>query len=197
MKRKIVLRGGVMLLVILACYILFTAFSIVSYSYVDETCRADAALVLGAGSAGGRISPVFQARMDHGIWLYQNGYVDLLILTGGVGEGETTSDAYAARSYALEQGVPDAVILMEETSTITQENIENASQIAGQAQVQSVLVVSDPLHMKRAMLMARDVGMEAYSSPTRTTRYQTWRTKLPFLIREEFFYVGYRIVRLF
>ena len=197
MKRKLVLRGGLLLLAILVCYVLITVFSIVSYSHVDETRRADAALVLGAGSAGGKISPVFQARVDHGIWLYQNGYVDLLILTGGVGEGETTSDAYAARSYALKQGVPDTAILVEETSTITQENIENAKQITDQMHVQSILVVSDPLHMKRAMLMARDVGLEAYSSPTRTTRYQTWKTKLPFLIREEFFYVGYRIVRLF
>lgn len=197
MKRKLVLRGSMILLIILVCYILVTAFSIVHYSYVDETRQADAALVLGAGSAGGKISPVFQARIDHGIWLYQNGYVDLLILTGGVGEGEMTSDAYAARCYALEQGVPDTAILMEETSTITQENIFQAKQIADQVQVRTVLVVSDPLHMKRAMLMAHDAGIEAYSSPTRTTRYQTWKTKLPFLIREEFFYVGYRIVRLF
>lgn len=51
--------------------------------------------------------------------------------------------------------------------------------------------------MKRAMLMAKDCGIEAYSSPTPTTRYRTLRSKLPFLAREEFFYIGYRLVRIF
>lgn len=61
----------------------------------------------------------------------------------------------------------------------------------------SAIIVSDPLHMKRAMLMAKDCGIEAYSSPTPTTRYRTLRSKLPFLAREEFFYIGYRLVRIF
>ena len=51
--------------------------------------------------------------------------------------------------------------------------------------------------MKRSMMMAKDYEIEAVSSPTPTTRYQTWRSKLPFLARETFFYVGYQIYRIF
>lgn len=51
--------------------------------------------------------------------------------------------------------------------------------------------------MKRAMVMADDYGINGFSSPTPTTMYRTWRTKLPFLFRETFFYVGYRIYRIF
>jgi uncharacterized SAM-binding protein YcdF (DUF218 family) len=61
----------------------------------------------------------------------------------------------------------------------------------------SALIVSDPLHMKRAMLYADDKDMEAYSSPTPTSLYQSWKTKAPFLARETFYYSGYRLVRLF
>ena len=59
------------------------------------------------------------------------------------------------------------------------------------------IVVSDPLHMKRAMLMTEDYGIKGYSSPTPTSMYKSWQTKIPFLIREEFFYIGYCIVRIF
>lgn len=60
----------------------------------------------------------------------------------------------------------------------------------------TAIIVSDPLHMKRAMLMAKDYGIDAYSSPTPTSMYRSIKTKLPFLAREEFFYIGYSIVRV-
>jgi uncharacterized SAM-binding protein YcdF (DUF218 family) len=61
----------------------------------------------------------------------------------------------------------------------------------------TAILVSDPLHMKRSMMIAKDYKIEAFSSPTPTTRYQTRRSKLPFLARETFFYVGYQIYRIF
>ena len=51
--------------------------------------------------------------------------------------------------------------------------------------------------MKRAMLLAEDAGITAYSSPTPTTRYISMRTKIPFLVRETFYYIGYQWYRLF
>ena len=51
---------------------------------------------------------------------------------------------------------------------------------------ETAIIVSDPLHMKRAMLLAEDAGIKAYSSPTPSTRYVSLRTKIPFLARETF-----------
>ena len=177
-------------------YLAATALSIWRYASVDEKQPADTAIVLGAGTAGGEISPVFRERIHHGIWLYQNGYVDALIFTGGIGDGNERSDAWAAGQYAIEQGVPEADILLEEKSTITQENIANAKKIMDEKEYRTAIIVSDPLHMKRAMLMARDYGIEAYSSPTPTSRYISLKTKIPFLAREEFFYIGYKVYRM-
>lgn len=177
-------------------YAVGTAVSIWNYGGVDETRRADVAIVLGAGASDAGVSPVFQERINHGIRLYQSGYVEKLILTGGYGQGNRHSDAYAAKQYALSQGVPEEDILLEEASAITQENIENAKAVMDRNSYDSAILVSDPLHMKRAMLMARDAGIEAYSSPTPTTRYVSWKTKLPFLAREVFFYAGYQLYRL-
>ena len=63
--------------------------------------------------------------------------------------------------------------------------------------LRSAIIVSDPLHMKRAMLMASDYGIDACSSPTPTTMYRSLKTQIPFLAREEFFYLGYLVVRVF
>lgn len=174
-----------------------TAVSILSCGSVDEMRKADAVIVLGAGTEDGIVSPVFRGRIDHSIWLYENGYVDLIILTGGVGEGNVVSDAAAARDYALSKSVPDSVILLEESSVITEENLNNSKIIMESHGLADAIVVSDPLHMKRAMLMAKDYGLEAYSSPTPFTMYKSLKTQLPFLAREVFFYIGYCVVRLF
>lgn len=181
---------------VLLLYVLANAWLICSYGEKDEKREADAAIVLGAGVQGMEPSPVFRERIDHGIWLYENGYVKKLILTGGYGDGAVCSEAGAAREYALGQGVPDGDILIEEQSRITQENMYYARQLMEEYGLKSALIVSDPLHMKRAMLMASDYGIEAYTSPTPTTRFISLQTKLPFLARELFFYIGYKAYRL-
>lgn len=177
-------------------YAAFQAVSIWRYGSVDEKRPADVAVVLGAGTYDGEVSPVYQERINHGIWLYENGYVEKLILTGGYGEVSSVSDAAAAGRYAVSAGVPETDILLEERSTITQENLLYAKELMDEAGYETALIVSDPLHMKRAMLLAKDTGLEAYSSPTPTSRYKSFRTKGKFLAREVFYYIGYQACRL-
>lgn len=93
--------------------------------------------------------------------------------------------------------MPEEAILLEEVSTVTEENLKNAAEIMKDKGLKSALVVSDPLHMKRAMLMAKDAKIEAYSSPTQTSRYQTAESKFDFLKRETFYYIGYKWLRIF
>ena len=184
------------LFIIIMLYILFTAISIINYGKIDKKATADVAIVLGAATSNGEVTPVYRERINHGIWLYENNYVDYLILTGGVGKGSNLSDAFIAKKYAISQNVPKEVIFIEEKSTITEENLEYSKDIMKDNSLNTAIIVSDPLHMKRAMLMAKDYGIDAYSSPTPTTMYRSLRTKIPFLIREEFFYIGYSIVRI-
>ena len=196
MKRKAWKRLAAFLLAAILIYVSGTAISIVSYSEKDETRPADTAIVLGASVYDNSPSPVFRERIDHAVDLYNDGYVKTIIMTGGVGEGNIRSEADIAREYAEQQGIPEEAIFKEEDSTITAENLENAGQVMREQGFSTALVVSDPLHMKRAMLYAHDLGMTAYSSPTPTSLYRSWKTKLPFLMREEFFYIGYRLARL-
>ncbi len=89
------------------------------------------------------------------------------------------------------------MVILEEQSTITQENLQNSKKIMDQEGYKTALIVSDPMHMKRAMLLAKDIGIDAYSSPTQSSAYQSLRTKIPFVARETFFYVGYKWYRVY
>lgn len=112
------------------------------------------------------------------IWLYQNGYVDTLILTGGYSSGNSESDAQIAKNYSIEQGVPATDILIEEDSLITQKNLYYAKRIMEEYHFKNTLIVSDSLHMKRAILMAEDMDIECFSSPTPTSL----KSKFPFFL---------------
>lgn len=185
--------------VVIGCVVLIsvvTGASIYNYSKTDETKIADAAIVLGAGTNGSEPTPVFQERLNHGIWLYKEGYTDTLILTGGYGKNNKISDSVIAKKYVVESGVPEDAIVIEEISIITQENLYYAKQIMDKSRHKKVLIVSDPLHMKRAMLLAEDLNIKAFSSPTRTSVYKSWWSKTNFLCREVILYVGYNMYNL-
>ena len=185
------------LLFVLLTYLVATAISIVGYAKIDEKRPCDVAIVLGAGTMDGDVSPVFRERIRHAVWLYEQGYVSKILLTGGVGRGNAEADSVIGKRYTVSCGVVEEDILIEEVSTITEENLFYAKSLMDEHGLKTAILVSDPLHMKRAMLMAEDYGIDAVSSPTPTTMYRSLKTKLPFLAREEFFYIGYRIVRIF
>lgn len=189
------LVGIIIMLVIL--YIACNVISICRYSNVYENKKCDVAIVLGAATSDNGVSEVYKQRLNHAVALYQKGDVMKIIVTGGMGDGNRFTDAYMARKYLESVGIPDNAILEEDKSTITQENLENAKKIMDENGYQSALIVSDPLHMKRAMLLANDMGIDAFSSPTQSSAYKSFKTKIPFVAREAFFYIGYKWYRLF
>ncbi len=185
-----------LLLFLLAWYgVLLTR--IYAYSSQNDTTPADAAIVLGAAVWDTRPSPVFEERINHAIALYQTGEVRALVLTGGVGRDDQRAEAEVARDYAVPRGVPVEHIYTETRSRTTYENLREAKPILAVQGLRRVLIVSDPLHMKRAVAIARDLGLDAYPSPTPTSRYETWKSKSGFLLREGYFYAIYLLRRPF
>jgi len=172
---------------------LATAISVYTFGQIDETEPADTAIVLGAAAYRDRPSPVFRERINHAIALYQAGTVDAIIFTGGVGWNDNLAESETAREYAIEAGVPEDAIYIETVSGDTFENLEQAQLIMQNQGFTSALIVSDPLHMQRAMIIAGDLGLEAYSSPTTTSRYESARAQLWFLFREVLFNMSYAV----
>lgn len=175
--------------------VVHSCIKISNYSYQFSDAASDAAIVLGAGVWQDKPSPVFKARIDHGINLYHQDRVKVLVFTGGVGRDKKFAEADVAETYAIAQGVKPQDILTETHSKITFENLQEAKNLLDEAKLKTVLLVSDPLHMKRAMTMAKDLNIEAAPSPTPTSRYQSWRTKTGFLAREVYYYLGYLLFK--
>jgi len=166
----------------------YNTFAVWRYSREYYETPASVAIVLGAGSANGKLSAVFVERINHAVGLFEKGIVDRVIFTGGFGEGQKISDSQAARDFAVLKGLPVDVALIEEKSTITFENLAEAKAIMDAEGMDSALIVSDPLHMRRAMMYCDRLGIDAKPSPTPTTMYRSWRTKLKLLMYESFFY---------
>jgi uncharacterized SAM-binding protein YcdF (DUF218 family) len=167
------------------------AVSIYTYGKNGVDVNGDAAIVLGAAVWGNEVSPVFRERINHAIDLYRTGKVRKIIFTGGQGNRDELTEAAEARQFAIRNGIPEKDILIEEGSHTTYENVVNAKRLADAHGLKKVLIVSDPMHMKRAVAMAKDVGLEAYPSPTPTTRYQGWRSQMESLVHETYYYIGY------
>ena len=194
---KKIAKVSLLILSILALAFGLLASRIYSFSNASSDESADAAVVLGAAVWTAQVSPVFRERINHGIDLYRNGKVRKIIFTGGQGNPGEPTESSAARQYALQRGIPAADILIEEKSHNTYENILYARQLADGHGIKKVLIVSDPLHMKRAVAMATDIGLVAAPSPTPSTRYQGLRSQVTLLAHETYYYIGYLLRRPF
>ncbi|MBJ6981859.1 YdcF family protein [Luteimonas sp. MC1572] len=161
----------------------------------DQAGPADAIVVLGAAAYDTRPSPVFTERIRHGIALYERGFAPTLVFTGGYGSGARFSESQVARTYALRQGVPDDAILFETLSRTTFQNLAQARDVLSENGLQRVIVVSDPLHMARALRLCRRLGIDALGSPTPSSRFRSFRTQWRFLAREVYFFHRDVVVR--
>lgn len=115
-----------MMVVALAGYTGYAAL----YGRRRPPAHTDAVVVLGAGLSGEDLTPLLAARVDRGIEVAASavtadGRPPLLVLSGGKGSDEVISEAEAMRRYALAHGVPAERLVLEDTSTTTEENLRN------------------------------------------------------------------------
>jgi uncharacterized SAM-binding protein YcdF (DUF218 family) len=159
---------------------IISATAVLVWSSRDEARPAQAIVVLGAAQYAGKPSPVLRARLDHALELWNRHLASLLILTGGTGSGDTTSEAAVGRTYARKHGVPDSAILVETEGRTTSESMRAVAGMLEVRGLQSALLVSDPFHMLRLRILARRFGFTPYTSPTQTSpispnREERWK----------------------
>jgi uncharacterized SAM-binding protein YcdF (DUF218 family) len=138
-------------------------------SQQDQRRPVDAIVVLGAAQYNGRPSPVLRARLDHALSLYREELAPRIIVTGGVGRGDTTSEATVGRHYLVTQGVPPEVVVVQAHGRSTEASMTAVADWLGQQRLHRVILVSDPFHMFRLRLEARRTDLEAYTSPTESS----------------------------
>lgn len=137
---------------------------VVRASRRDDAAPAQAIIVLGAAQYDGRPSPVLRARLDHAAALWRRGLAPLVIVTGGIGAGDTTSEAAVGRRYLREAGLPDSAVVAEATGRESESSLRAAAaHVRGPSP--RVILVSDGFHMQRLAVIARRLGLQPLGSP--------------------------------
>ncbi len=139
--------------------------SVVLVARDDQRRPADAIVVLGAAQYNGRPSAVLKARLDHALELYRAGLADVIVVTGGIGTGDTQSEATVGQRYLVTRDLPPTAVVVRPEGRTTMESMSSVAEWAGDRNVESVLLVSDPFHMLRLRLEARRTGLTAWTSP--------------------------------
>jgi uncharacterized SAM-binding protein YcdF (DUF218 family) len=180
-----IVRGALKLLLLLvACWALLLA-AIALYGRRDEARPADAIVVLGAAQYNGHPSPVLEARVNHALELYYAGLAKTLIMTGGEAPGDTVSEAMASKRYAMKHGVPAGAILVETTGLNTRQSMRAVARLMKNRGMRRAVLVSDDFHMLRLKLLAAQMGLQGFTSPTRTSPIsRSPRQERYFLLRE-------------
>ena len=181
--------------VLLLVGVISLAADIAVVSGQSDAAPADAAIVLGAAVYDDAPSPVFSERLRHAAEVFESGQVQWIVVTGGIGQGDALAESEAGRNWLIAAGIPADRLLIETKSRTTKQNLIFVQPLLAEHSIHRVLIVSDPLHMRRAMRMAEDLGLDAHPSPTRTSRFQTLGTRIPMLLREVYFNLHYYLVR--
>lgn len=159
---------------VLALYYLVSLAQVVTAGRGDHADPVDAIVVLGAAQYDGRPSPQLEARLDHALTLWEAGVAPAVMVTGGKLPADRFTEAEASRSYLVEHGVPESAILMETAGATTYESLESATEMLLAADLDDVVLVSDPFHMKRSELIAEGFGLDARVSATPTSVVTGW-----------------------
>lgn len=171
---------------LLACALIaITCFLVDCYATRDESRPADAILVLGSAVwPGGEPSPSLRARTERAIALHRSGAAPYMILSGGLGR-IPPAEAQVMRRLALEAGISDDALVVDDRSGSTLESVSRAAAILHEHGWRTLLVVSDPFHLLRAVTMARDAGIEAYGVPALDSpTYTILHLRLYYTLRE-------------
>jgi vancomycin permeability regulator SanA len=139
----------------------------------DELHAADLGVVLGSKvDRDGRPSTGLQARLDHAVELYRQGYFKQVLVSGGHGR-EGYDEAVVMGHYLEAHGVPSGAILEDNDGYTTWMTARNTARIMEQRRFKSALIISEYFHMTRCRLAFEKYGI----SPVYTSHASFWSVR--------------------
>lgn len=150
-------------------YVLYGTFC----NYFPVRKEPDAIIVLGSGLIGDKVPPLLAQRLTKGKAIYEQFEGrPKLIVSGGQGADELTSEAAAMANYLMEQGVPKEDILIENRSRTTFENLTFSKAILQEQGLgKYVLVVTNSFHALRTGIFMRQLKIPGRSVGSKTAFY--------------------------
>ncbi|MDQ1456124.1 MAG: hypothetical protein QOH28_1744 [Actinomycetota bacterium] len=166
---KVSRRAAIVLFAVVLAYLSVVFVQVWLAARRDDARPSDAIIVLGAAEFDGRPSKILAARLDHAIDLYRRGIAPVVVVTGGRQPGDRFTEASVGASYLHDHQVPERAILRETTGRSSWQSLAAAARFLKQRNLMRVVLVSDPYHSARVEDVAHDVGLQAATSPTRTS----------------------------
>ena len=153
------------IVVVLTClgllYFCFVEIPIIKNARTDKDPERPYLIVLGAAVYGDQPSLTLVRRLE-GALDYLNKYPDsVAIVSGGMGKGETVTEAQAMFDWLTAHGIAPERVLMEDRATSTMENLQYSFDIIrarGDEPAGNVAIVSSAYHLYRAKCMAAKLG---------------------------------------
>lgn len=141
---------------------------------VDSARDVDAIVVLGAAQYDGKPSPQLQARLDHVLNLWNDGIAPRIIVTGGNRPGDRFTEASTSAEYLKDNGVPSEALWLEDAGTNTFDSLHTVSQMMKTSGLKTAVVVTDPFHELRCVLILDQLDITAYPSATGSSPVRGW-----------------------
>lgn len=142
----------------------------------DYRAKSDAILVLGAKvHADGTPSGSLLDRTRTACELWHEGWAPVLVLSGGRDRTSGVSEPEAMRRIALDAGVPDEALVLDETGADTAASVRFTARLARGRNWFRVLVVSNDYHLARVRLLADREGLLVRTVPARETAAKGWK----------------------
>lgn len=126
---------------------------------------SDYLIVLGARLYGNTPSPLLRYRLDAAFEYHQKHPDTTIIVSGGRGNGENISEAKAMKNYLVNKGVDSNIIIEEDKSTNTNENIIYSKNIIDSLTKKDydTVIISNNFHCYRSKLLAKKHGLNAHT----------------------------------
>lgn len=165
--KKIAVLGRILFILFLVSFVFIQSLILSGERTDNEVYSAERVLVLGSLIYKDRPSEALQSRLDTAIQLLEKNKNAVLVLCGGQGSNEVMPEAEMMKKYLLDKGVPQDKILIEDKSTNTIQNIENAKQLYKLENYKTAVITSD-FHLERARKLMLKAGLDGYGMPAPT-----------------------------
>lgn len=159
------LRGAGVLVGSLIVLSLAIVISIVVHAGRDDAQAAAAVVVLPAADGAAESTPGRAARLDRANDLYRRGLAPRLLLVAGAAHADPAAALAEDRAYLIQRGMAASAIVTIETPAPTAASLRNVAAQLRASGVDSLMIVADPYHTLLATKIARDLGLEAHSTP--------------------------------
>ena len=143
------------------------------YSDVEEIPYREVGLLLGTNPKGrrGGANMFYNYRIDAALTLYEAGKVDRFLISGAK-RGPDYDEPQAMREALVARGVPDSILVLDGQGYHTIESIVRAKEVY---EVDSVTIISQAVHNRRSLYMAKHNGLDAIAYNAANTTILRWR----------------------